>query len=92
MIHALASAFDVAQMEELEKQRKNPRGNHLISAIRRRNSDSEIVLKTEGTACDARLYFPLAGYESELPVRNGRVTFSVPPDVYYFIVKFSAAE
>ena len=79
-------------MEELEKQRQNPRGNNLISAIRRKNSASEIVLKTEGSSLRARLYFPLAGSESEIPVRDGSVIFSVPPAVYYFIVKFPGGE
>lgn len=92
IVHGLASSFTVSLMEELEKQRQNPRGNNLISAIRRKNSASEIVLKTEGSSLRARLYFPLAGSESEIPVRDGSVIFSVPPAVYYFIVKFPGAE
>ena len=88
IFHALASTFDVSLMEELEKQRKNPIGNNLIASIRRKNSESEIIIKTDEKHHSAHLYFPLKETEADIPLRNGKITLHIPEEVYYFILEF----
>ena len=75
-------------MEELEKQRKNPIGNNLIASIRRKNSESEIIIKTDEKHHSAHLYFPLKETEADIPLRNGKITLHIPEEVYYFILEF----
>lgn len=87
IIHGLASAFEVSLMENLEKERKNPRGNNLISTIRRKDSDSELVLKTGEGVSAVELYFPIAGDRTVVSVSaGGRMKLHIPEKVFYFLL------
>ncbi len=93
ILHALASAFEVETMKELERQRKNPRGNHLISGIRRKDSSSEITLKINVPCRSAKLYAPMAGFEKEIAIgKDGEVHLHLPEHVFYFILEFPSCE
>ena len=93
ILHALASAFEVETMKELERQRKNPRGNHLISGIRRKDSSSEITLKINVPCRSAKLYAPMAGFEKEIATgKDGEVHLHLPEHVFYFILEFPSCE
>lgn len=87
ILHALASEYDVQLMDEWEKQRKNPRGNHLISSIRRRNSKSAFSIRTARILQKIRIYAPLTGMEKDISAARSVITLRIPPDVFYFLLE-----
>ena len=89
ILHALASSYHVTQMDWLEKQRKNPRGNHLIDRISPKGAESPVILHLAHPA-RLRLYVPLSGIEKEMTAGPGEVRLDIPDGAYYFVVKITS--
>ncbi len=89
IVHALAVSFKVEMMEELERMRKNPNGNHLISGIRRTPASPAVLVKLNRACSMVKYYAPSAEKEELLTPREGKLHIHVPEDVYYFILEMT---
>ncbi len=89
-VHGLAAAFEVETMKELEAQRKNPRGNHLISSISRKDCLDQLTLTPCQPYSAAKLYMPVVGTQEDVAQElDGTIRLHLPNDVYYFILELS---
>lgn len=91
VVHGLAELFDVDTMHELEKQRKNPRGNHIITSLARKNAMNNICIGLRDEFSTATFYAPLSGNSEKIAVKNRQIKLELPEDVYYFILELEHA-
>jgi hypothetical protein len=87
VIHGLADRFDVEVMHELEEQRKNRRGNHIISTITQKNATPEVCVELHDNFQSALFHAPLASVMEKVAICDKKIRVVIPEHIYYFILE-----